>query len=181
LAPGVVPDGAHPAPISNLPWTTATVRRGSTPKHSMRIVTDARSAMDDRSRNYMPGHATAAIVAYPRLRALCARSRRCTVRLVVCTEPIPRDEEARCEFLENVPWRGCCRSFPAKNVHIGGDEDPQGSWQASAHTRERCASGLSRGSNGALFRGSVGRFLFLVRTIGGDRLGRNTRGARSGQ
>jgi hexosaminidase len=83
----------------------------------------------------MPGHATAAIVAYPRLASI---------------EPapavVPGDwgvysnlynvEPATFEFLQDV-LAEVVRLFPGKYVHVGGDEALKDQWQASARIQAR--------------------------------------------
>jgi hexosaminidase len=83
----------------------------------------------------MPGHATAAVVAYPRLASV-----------VPAPAVVPSDwgvysnlynaDESTFEFLENVLGE-VVQLFPGKYVHIGGDEAVKDQWQASAHIQER--------------------------------------------
>jgi hexosaminidase len=83
----------------------------------------------------MPGHATAAVVAYPQLASV-----------VPAPAVVPSDwgvysnlynaDESTFEFLENVLGE-VVQLFPGKYVHIGGDEAVKDQWQASAHIQER--------------------------------------------
>ncbi len=78
----------------------------------------------------MPGHATAAVVAYPRLASV-----------VPAPAAVPSDwgvysnlynaDEGTFEFLENV-MAEVVQLFPGKFVHIGGDEAVKDQWKASA-------------------------------------------------
>ena len=83
----------------------------------------------------MPGHATAAVVAYPRLASV-----------VPAPAAVPSDwgvysnlynvDESTFEFLENVLGE-VVQLFPGKYVHIGGDEAVKDQWKASPHIQER--------------------------------------------
>jgi hexosaminidase len=83
----------------------------------------------------MPGHATAAVVAYPRLASV-----------VPAPAAVPSDwgvysnlynvDESTFEFFENV-LAEVVQLFPGKYVHIGGDEAVKDQWKASAHIQER--------------------------------------------
>lgn len=83
----------------------------------------------------LPGHATAAVVAYPRLASI-----------VPAPTAVPSDwgvysnlynaDEATFEFLENVLTE-VVQLFPGKFVHIGGDEAVKDQWKASPHIQER--------------------------------------------
>jgi hexosaminidase len=83
----------------------------------------------------MPGHATAAIVAYPRFASV-----------VPAPATVPSDwgvysnlynvDESTFEFLENV-LAEVVQLFPGKYVHIGGDEAVKDQWKASPHIQER--------------------------------------------
>ena len=85
----------------------------------------------------MPGHATAAVVAYPRLGSV-----------VPAPAAVPSDwgvysnlynvDESTFEFLENVLGE-VVQLFPGKYVHIGGDEAVKDQWKASPHIhRHNC-------------------------------------------
>jgi N-acetyl-beta-hexosaminidase len=83
----------------------------------------------------MPGHATAAVVAYPRLASI-----------VPAPAVVPSDwgvysnlynaDEATFEFLENV-LAEVVQLFPGQYVHVGGDEAVKNQWKASPHIQER--------------------------------------------
>lgn len=83
----------------------------------------------------MPGHATAAIVAYPRLAVV-----------VPAPAAVPSDwgvysnlynaDETTFEFLENV-LAEVVQLFPGKYVHIGGDEAVKDQWKASPRIQAR--------------------------------------------
>lgn len=120
----------------------------------------------------MPGHATAAIVAYPRLASV-----------VPAPAAVPSDwgvysnlynvDESTFEFLQNVLGE-VVQLFPGKYVHIGGDEAVKEQWKASAHIQERMR-GLGLSDEEALHRYFVermGRFLSAHhrRLIGWDEI-----------
>jgi hexosaminidase len=83
----------------------------------------------------MPGHATAAIVAYPRLASV-----------VPAPAAVPSDwgvysnlynaDESTFEFLENV-LAEVVKLFPGRYVHIGGDEAVKDQWKASPNIQAR--------------------------------------------
>ena len=83
----------------------------------------------------MPGHATAAIVAYPRLGSI-----------VPAPAVVPSDwgiysnlfgaDESTFKFLEDV-LAEVVKLFPGKYVHIGGDEAVKDQWKASPHIQAR--------------------------------------------
>ena len=83
----------------------------------------------------MPGHATAAVVAYPRLASV-----------VPAPAVVPSDwgvysnlynpDESTFEFLENV-LAEVVQLFPSQFVHIGGDEAVKDQWKASPRIQER--------------------------------------------
>jgi hexosaminidase len=83
----------------------------------------------------MPGHATAAVVAYPRLASV-----------VPAPAAVPSDwgvysnlynaDEGTFEFLENV-LSEVVQLFPGNYVHVGGDEAVKDQWKASPHIQER--------------------------------------------
>jgi len=83
----------------------------------------------------MPGHATAAVVAYPRLASI-----------VPAPAVVPSDwgvysnlynaDEGTFEFLENV-LAEVVQLFPGPFVHVGGDEAVKDQWKASPHIQER--------------------------------------------
>ena len=83
----------------------------------------------------MPGHATAAIAAYPELSCTGERLDVETVwgihKNLFCA-----GKESSFEFLENV-LREVCELFPSKYVHIGGDEAQKDKWKACPLCQKR--------------------------------------------
>jgi len=107
----------------------------------------------------MPGHATAAIVAYPKL-ASAKRS----------LKAIPGDwgvfpnlynvDETTFTFLENVLTEVMVL-FPSHYIHVGGDEAPKDQWNASAAIQKRMRA-LGVKDSKALqgyFTARIGQFL----------------------
>ena len=107
----------------------------------------------------MPGHATAAIVAYPRLGVLDDPPRE-----------VPSDwgiypnlfnvEESTFAFLQDV-LDEVMQLFPGQYIHLGGDEAVKDQWQASARVQARMRE-LGVPNEEALqgyFTGRMGRFL----------------------
>jgi hexosaminidase len=120
----------------------------------------------------MPGHATAAVVAYPRLGSV-----------VPAPAAVPSDwgvysnlynvDDSTFEFLENVLCE-VVQLFPGKYVHIGGDEAVKDQWKASPHIQQRMRE-LGVSNEEALQRYFVermGRFLSAHhrRLIGWDEI-----------
>lgn len=107
----------------------------------------------------MPGHATAAIVAYPQLATSAPAPR-----------TIPSDwgiypnlynvDEGTFEFLENV-LREVIELFPGRYVDVGGDEAVKDQWKASARVQARMRElGISDERQlQACFVRRMGRFL----------------------
>jgi hexosaminidase len=90
----------------------------------------------------MPGHAQAAIAAYPHLG-------NASERLEVSTgwgihEHVYNVEESTLEFLQDV-LEEVLSLFPSKFIHIGGDEVPKKEWKESHSTQERMRA-LSMGN-----------------------------------
>lgn len=83
----------------------------------------------------MPGHATAAVVAYPRLASIVPAPAVVPSDWGVFTNLYNADESTF-EFLENV-LAEVVRLFPGKYVHIGGDEAVKKQWKASPHVQAR--------------------------------------------
>lgn len=82
----------------------------------------------------VPGHATAAIAAYPELGSTDAR-------LVPLSEwgvfpNLFNTEESTLVFMQNV-LEEVIALFPAKYVHVGGDEAVKDQWEASAQVQQR--------------------------------------------
>ena len=83
----------------------------------------------------MPGHATAAIVAYPQLGV--TDSPPTTVPADWGIYPnLYNVEEGTFTFIENV-LEEVMALFPGEYVHVGGDEAAKDQWKASARTQER--------------------------------------------
>ena len=120
----------------------------------------------------MPGHATAAVVAYPRLASV-----------VPAPAVVPSDwgvysnlynpDESTFEFLENV-LSEVVKLFPGQYVHIGGDEAVKDQWKASPHIQERIrALGVSNEDGlQRYFIERIGKFLTAHhrRLIGWDEI-----------
>src|ERR1700733_4587280 len=84
----------------------------------------------------MPGHATAAIAAYPELGSIDAKpSLAVSNRWGVHTH-LFNLEPATFEFLENV-LSEVLQLFPSHFIHIGGDEAVKNEWNASAGVQAR--------------------------------------------
>ncbi|MEM6286705.1 MAG: beta-N-acetylhexosaminidase [Bacteroidota bacterium] len=81
----------------------------------------------------MPGHASAAIAAYPELG--CSGEPVEVVQGWGVFEDIFCPTEATFTFLENVLTE-VLDLFPGEHVHIGGDEAPKGAWERSAAAQE---------------------------------------------
>ena len=106
----------------------------------------------------MPGHATAAIVAYPQLAA--------TTRPPAA---VPADwgiypnlyslEETTFAFIEDV-LAEVMALFPSTYIHVGGDEVEHGQWKESPRAQARLAElGIDENRAQAYFTQRVGRFL----------------------
>ncbi len=94
----------------------------------------------------MPGHATAAIAAYPQLG--CG-GQAVEVRSAVTTfsNPICVGQEFVFEFLENV-LAEVGDLFPFGSIHIGGDEVNKKAWKKCPHCQQRLREqGLKNGSD----------------------------------
>ena len=83
----------------------------------------------------MPGHATAAIAAYPELGAVAA-SRSLSRPAGACITHLFNLEPATFQFLENV-LDEVLELFPSRYIHIGGDEAVKDEWNASAAVQAR--------------------------------------------
>jgi hexosaminidase len=120
----------------------------------------------------MPGHATAAVVAYPRLASV-----------VPAPAVVPSDwgvysnlynaDESTFKFLEDV-LSEVVQLFPGTFVHIGGDEAVKDQWKASPHIQERMRE-LGVSNEDALqryFVERIGKFLSAHhrRLIGWDEI-----------
>jgi hexosaminidase len=83
----------------------------------------------------MPGHATAAIVAYPRLGVTDHPPRAVPADWGIYTN-LFNVEESSFSFLEDV-LAEVIELFPGEYVHVGGDEAVKDQWQASARVQAR--------------------------------------------
>jgi hexosaminidase len=79
----------------------------------------------------MPGHATAALVAYPRLAASAADVPKAVSSDWGIFPNAYSLEPSTFEFLENVLTE-VMALFPSRYIHVGGDEVQKGEWLASA-------------------------------------------------
>ena len=78
----------------------------------------------------MPGHATAALAAYPELSCDASRTYEVATSWGVKTD-VFCPNETTFTFLENVLTE-VMTLFPGKYIHIGGDECPKDAWKKSA-------------------------------------------------
>jgi hexosaminidase len=83
----------------------------------------------------MPGHATAAIVAYPRLASVVPAPATVTSNWGVYSN-LYNVDESTFEFLQNA-LAEVVNLFPGKYVHVGGDEALEDQWKASPHIQAR--------------------------------------------
>ena len=121
----------------------------------------------------MPGHAQAAVAAYPELGSIDAKpslpvSNRWGVHMHLFNL-----EPATFEFLENV-LSEVMQLFPSRFIHIGGDEAVKDEWNASATVQAR-ARKLGIADAGALqnyFTQTIGRYLVAHgrRVVGWDEI-----------
>ena len=82
----------------------------------------------------MPGHAQAAIAAYPELG--CTNEHLPVRTYWGVNENVFNVEESTIQFLQNV-LSEVLELFPSEFIHIGGDECPKKQWQESARVQER--------------------------------------------
>jgi N-acetyl-beta-hexosaminidase len=120
----------------------------------------------------MPGHATAAIVAYPRLASIVPAPTTITPNWGVYSNLYNVDEDTF-QFLFNV-LAEVVKLFPGKYVHVGGDEALKDQWKASPHIQARMRE-LGIPNEAALqsyFIGRMGKFLTAHhrRLIGWDEI-----------
>jgi hexosaminidase len=120
----------------------------------------------------MPGHATAAIVAYPRLASIVPAPAAVTSKWGVYSN-LYNVDESTFEFLQNV-LAEVVKLFPGKYVHVGGDEAVKDQWKASPHIQARMRE-LGVPNEDALqsyFIGRMGKFLSAHgrRLIGWDEI-----------
>ena len=83
----------------------------------------------------LPGHALAAIAAYPEL---SCKGEPITPRIIWGVEDIVfcAGKETTFEFLENV-FKEIIELFPSEYIHIGGDECPKTEWKQCPHCQAR--------------------------------------------
>jgi hexosaminidase len=121
----------------------------------------------------MPGHAQAAIAAYPELGSTDARLRLSVSNRWGVHTHLFNLEPATFEFLENV-LSEVLQLFPSRLIHIGGDEAVKDEWNASATVQAR-ARKLGIHDAAALqvyFTQRISRFLAAHsrRTVGWDEI-----------
>lgn len=107
----------------------------------------------------MPGHASAAIAAYPRLASIKHPPRGVSGDWGVFPN-LYNVDDSTFAFLENV-LSDVMTLFPSPYIHIGGDEAPKGQWDASPNVQKRMAA-LGVPNTKALqgyFTARIGRFL----------------------
>ncbi|MDE2306610.1 MAG: family 20 glycosylhydrolase [Gammaproteobacteria bacterium] len=118
----------------------------------------------------MPGHALAALVAYPRLAAVATVPQAVPSDWGIYAYPFNIDE-ATFGFLDQV-MDEVLRLFPSPYVHIGGDEVDPAQWAASPEVQERArALGIADpGGIAAYFEQRMGRYLIAHgrRPVGWD-------------
>ena len=83
----------------------------------------------------MPGHATAAIAAYPEL-SCTGESLDVEMIWGIHKNLFCAGKESTFEFLENV-LKEVCDVFPSQYIHIGGDEAQKDKWEACPHCQKR--------------------------------------------
>ena len=107
----------------------------------------------------MPGHASAAIAAYPRLGSLKHPWRKVSGDWGVFPN-LYNVDESTFSFLEDV-LSEVMTLFPSPYIHVGGDEAPKGQWDASPTVQKRIVA-LGVPNTKALqgyFTARIGRFL----------------------
>ena len=107
----------------------------------------------------MPGHATAAIVAYPALGAAAAPPRAVPERWGVF-DNLYNVDDSTFTFLENVLTE-VMALFPGRFIHVGGDEAVKDQWKASKEVQARMTA-LGIANADALqgyFTARIGKFL----------------------
>jgi hexosaminidase len=89
----------------------------------------------------MPGHASAALVAYPEL-SCTGETKAVPTTWGVFEDVLCPGKEATFQFLQNV-LNEVMALFPSKVIHIGGDEVPKAHWKTCALCQQRMqAEGL---------------------------------------
>jgi N-acetyl-beta-hexosaminidase len=107
----------------------------------------------------MPGHATTAVVAYPRLASVTPAPAAVPSDWGVYSNLYNADASTF-EFLENV-LAEVVQLFPGKFVHVGGDEAVKDQWKAAPHIQERIRELGVSDENGLqrYFVERIGKFL----------------------
>ena len=107
----------------------------------------------------MPGHATAAIAAYPSVGAAGDAALRVSANWGVHTH-LYNLEPGTFEFLENV-LDEVLKLFPSRYIHVGGDEAVKDEWNASPAVQDRARRLGIHGADAmqAYFTQKIARFL----------------------
>ena len=132
--------GATRGPGTKLPFSTYPAMRGSkkkrqsgyyTQKQIREIVAYAKArSVEILPEIDMPGHAKAAIVAYPKLLTDPQDKSRYRSVQKVANNTVNPGMESTYVFMENVIAE-VSRLFPFGYIHLGGDEVPKGAWKKS--------------------------------------------------
>lgn len=106
----------------------------------------------------MPGHATAAIAAYPELAATAHPPTEVPADWGIYTN-VYSLEDSTFAFLEDV-LAEVMALFPSPYIHVGGDEVQPGQWRESPRAQKRLAElGIDEKRAQAYFTQRIGRFL----------------------
>jgi len=84
----------------------------------------------------MPGHASAAVTAYPNLACFPDRNYKVVESWGVFEDVFCAGKEETFTFLEDVLTE-VMALFPSKNIHVGGDECPKTRWQICPNCQKR--------------------------------------------
>jgi hexosaminidase len=87
----------------------------------------------------MPGHATAAVTAYPNLSCFPDRNYKVVEYWGVFEDILCAGKEETFTFLEDVLTE-VMALFPSKYIHIGGDECPKARWKECPNCQKRIAA-----------------------------------------
>ncbi|PBJ11074.1 family 20 glycosylhydrolase [Flavobacterium sp. ACN6] len=87
----------------------------------------------------MPGHASAAITAYPNLACFPDRNYKVVESWGVFEDVFCAGKEETFTFLEDVLTE-VMALFPSKNIHVGGDECPKTRWKVCPNCQKRIAA-----------------------------------------
>lgn len=87
----------------------------------------------------MPGHASAAVSAYPNLACFPDRNYKVVESWGVFEDVFCAGKDETFTFLEDVLTE-VMALFPSKNIHIGGDECPKTRWKACPNCQKRIAT-----------------------------------------